>query len=155
MYKPWTSPASSYCCCDCPYLVHQEVFIGVLLWCRRLRVQCCLCSTSGHCWGSGLIPGPMQWVWLHLGCRLQWWLGFYPWPGNIPRPWVWPPKRSTYFTSQWCLAQLRCVTATPFIKLRWILFSHLSLCLSIEVFLSVEHLKLAVPACLRYFRYCR
>ena len=28
------------------------------MWCCGLRIWCCHCSGSGHCCGSGLIPGP-------------------------------------------------------------------------------------------------
>lgn len=31
---------------------------GVLLWCSRLRVQHCHCSSLDCCCGTGLIPGP-------------------------------------------------------------------------------------------------
>ena len=30
---------------------------GVLLWCRRLSMWNCHCSSLGHCCGMGLIPG--------------------------------------------------------------------------------------------------
>ena len=31
---------------------------GVPLWCSRLRIQHCYCSSSSHCYGSGSIPDP-------------------------------------------------------------------------------------------------
>ena len=51
----------------------------------------CLCE------GSGSIPRQAQWikdlVLVQLWCRLQLWLGFDPWPGNVHMPWVWPKKK--------------------------------------------------------------
>ena len=32
--------------------------LEVLLWNTGLRIQCCHCSSLGHCHGAGLIPGP-------------------------------------------------------------------------------------------------
>ena len=47
-------------------------FLEFLLWCSGLKSDC---SGSGHCGGTGLIPGPVQWVkdpaLLQLGHRLQ------------------------------------------------------------------------------------
>ena len=53
------------------------------LWHSDLRIQRCLHSGLGCCWGMGSIPGPVQWVkdpglpWLWCGSRLE----FDPWPG--------------------------------------------------------------------------
>ena len=33
-----------------------KTFMGVPLWCSRLRIRCCHCSSSCGCCGSGLIP---------------------------------------------------------------------------------------------------
>ena len=50
----------------------------------------------------GLIPSPVQWVkgsgiataMVH---RLQLWIGFSPWPGNLHMPQVWPKIKNNYF----------------------------------------------------------
>ena len=47
--------------CDiftCTYVCIKMYFLGVLLRCNRLRIQCCHYSSLGHCCGAGLIPGP-------------------------------------------------------------------------------------------------
>lgn len=30
---------------------------GILLWCSKLRIWCCPCSSLGHCCGTGFISG--------------------------------------------------------------------------------------------------
>ena len=63
----------------------------------QLRIRCCLCSGSGRCRGSGLIPSLVQYVkdlvLLLLWHRSQLWLGFSPWPGNFHKLRVCPPPK--------------------------------------------------------------
>ena len=40
------------------FLENNRQKLGVLLWCSRLRIQCCHWSGLSHCWGAGTIPGP-------------------------------------------------------------------------------------------------
>ena len=42
----------------CSWAQLEKVWLGVLLWYRVLRIQCCHCSNSGCCCGAGSIPGP-------------------------------------------------------------------------------------------------
>ena len=37
---------------------YKNVSFGVLLWYSGLMIQHCHCSSLGHCYGAGLIPGP-------------------------------------------------------------------------------------------------
>jgi len=38
-------------------LIKKWWYLGVPLWCSRLRIQHCHCSSSGHCYGTGSSPG--------------------------------------------------------------------------------------------------
>ena len=38
-------------------IVFQDVIEAVLLWHSTLRILSCYCSSSGCCYGMGLIPG--------------------------------------------------------------------------------------------------
>ena len=42
---------------DLQFGVDKKPSGGVPLWCNRLRIWCCHCRSSGHCYGSW-IPGP-------------------------------------------------------------------------------------------------
>ena len=39
-------------------ILSPQCLEGILLWCRGLKIPCCHCSSLGHCWGVGSIPGP-------------------------------------------------------------------------------------------------
>ena len=40
-----------------PLLIKEDK-LGIPLWCIRLRICHCHCTSLGHCCGSGLSPGP-------------------------------------------------------------------------------------------------
>ena len=39
-------------------MIKQEIKLGIPLWHRGLKIWCGHCSSLGHCYGMGLIPGP-------------------------------------------------------------------------------------------------
>ena len=49
----------------------QIFYQGVPLWCSWLRIQCCHCSGSGHCCGTGVILGPGTFMCCRLGQKTQ------------------------------------------------------------------------------------
>ena len=57
---------------------------GFLLWCNRLRIQHCLCNSTGSIPGSGAVGS--------CSCAIGRSCSSDSWPGNFHMPWVWPKK---------------------------------------------------------------
>ena len=62
-----------------------------LLWCSRLRIQCCLWGSTGSI--SSLVQCVKDLTLLQLWWRSELWLGFNAWLRKFHMPWVQPKEK--------------------------------------------------------------